>query len=201
MGGLGSGRYNYSARLTTDDLPSLDVRTLRSEGDIAPGQEELIIRTLPAPTTVRILWEPSGFSEAASAFPRPWFECPGEECGRRVAILYLETSSTGSGANRVLCRTCLNLAYRSQRQNRIVRAKRRAEKKLTRLVAPGEDLSEKPKNMHHRTFVRLGREALRAHQEHVELYNEKAARQAARNQEQDSKLIEDMERERIRLDL
>lgn len=177
MGGPGSGRYAYNVRKTTDDLPSLDVRTLRRERDIVRGQEELVVRTQP-PHTVGILWEPSGFS-GASGFPRPWFDCPGG-CGRRVAILYLETSSAPGGANRLLCRTCLDLAYRSQREDHIGRAKRRAEKKLARIVAPGEDLSGKPKGMHNRTMVRLGSEYVRAHQEHVELYNEKAARQATR---------------------
>lgn len=197
MGGPGSGRYAYSDRKTTDDLPSLDVRALRREGKISPGQEELLLRTQP-PQTVRILWEPSGFG-GASGFPRPWFDCP---CGRRVAILYLETSSVPGGANRLLCRTCLNLAYKSQREDRILRAKRRAAKKLARIVPAGEDLiTEKPKGMHHRTMLRLGSEYVRAHQEHVDLYNEWAAGQADQRQEQLSKLVADMERERIELDL
>jgi hypothetical protein len=198
IGGPGSGRYRYSARKTTDDLPSLDVRELRREEKIVRGQEELIIHTQP-PHTVGILWEPSGFAGAHGGFLRPWFDCPG--CGRLRAILYLEASSDPGTANRLLCRTCLDLAYRSWRESRIRRAKRRADKKLSRIVPAGEDLSGKPKGMHHRTMVRLGREYLRAHQEHVQLYNEKVARQSAALWEQELKLMEEMERERVRFDL
>ncbi len=164
MGGWGSGTYaRNGARRTTDDLPSLDVRELKRGGTIAPGKEELNL----AGGAVRLglEWTPSGF--AGERYPRPWFVCPGTGCGRRAAILYLEESRCV-----LLCRFCLKLAYPSQREGEVLRAKRRAEKARSKL---GPDSAPRPKGMHHRTAVRLGREYLEAHREHVDLFNEKWA--------------------------
>ncbi len=179
MGGYGSGRYaRESAKRTTDVLPSLDVREMKREGRIVPGQQEFIVRE---GVEIPLTWTPSGFSggsaedNAGGNYPRPWFVCPGvpgDGCSGtgRVAILYLE-------GLRLLCRSCLDLAYPSQRQGwtRLDKAKRRAEKARARLgVALDEEFVAKPKGMHHRTFVRLGRAYLRAHVEHVEAYNARA---------------------------
>lgn len=42
----------------------------------------------------------------------PWFLCPGERCGRRVAKLYLPLYVRGS--RRFLCRHCWGLSYESR---------------------------------------------------------------------------------------
>ncbi len=164
MGGWGSGRYaRAGAKRTTDDLLSLDVREMKREGRIVPEQEEFIVRE---GVEIPLTWTPSGFSGGGGNLPRPWFVCPGDGCGRRAAILYLD-------GRRLLCRICLDLAYPSQRKGRrLDKAMRRAEKARARLATPDEDLVAKPKDMHHKTFVRLGRAYLRAHNEHVEAYNE-----------------------------
>jgi hypothetical protein len=159
VGGFGSGRLpGGSGRHTTDDLPALDVRELKRAGLIDPGQERV-------ENVARLAWTPCGIGGA-----RPWFVCPGEGCGRRAAILYLEDGA-------FLCRLCRDLAYASQREGRLggrlPRARRRAEKARARL---GPDTDPKPKGMHHRTFVRLGREYVEAYWEHVACYNEWAAK-------------------------
>ena len=166
MGGWGSGRYaRAGAKRTTDDLLSLDVREMKREGRIVPGQEEFIVRE---GVEIPLTWTGS----SGGNFLRPWFVCPGTpgtECSGtgRVAILYLE-------GLRLLCRSCLDLAYPSQRQGRtpLDKAKRRAEKARRKL---GPDSAPRPKGMHHRTFVRLGREYVSAHAEWVEAYNEWAS--------------------------
>lgn len=166
MGGFGSGIYSrYSSRRTTDELPALDIRELKRAGLVLAGQERI-------EDLVRLAWTPCGLGGE-----RPWFVCPGEECGRRAAILYLEDGA-------LLCRICLDLTYRSQREGkldgRLGKARRRAEKTRARLAAPDEDLVAKPKGMHHKTFVRLGREYLEAHSEHVACYNEWTAKLSKR---------------------
>ena len=64
-------------------------------------------------------------------------------------------------------------------------------------AAPDEKLVAKPKGMHHRTFVRLGREYVKAVEEWRFLYGEWGALVA----EQNSRMLEEMERERIEYDL
>jgi len=124
MGGIGSGRRRGTpagrrptTRQTTDQLPSLDVRSLKRKGLIAAGQEHANVLAYfrrrkqgPGPELVEILarlrltWTPCNYGS-----DRPWFVCPG--CDRRAAILY-------GTANPLLCRTCRGLAYPSQRRRR-----------------------------------------------------------------------------------
>ena len=191
MGGYGSGRYRRKkpARKTTDDFPALDVRRLKREGRIAPGQEELVAEELlgaeasSSSLRLRLAWASSGFAGAYGEghYLRPWFVCPG--CARRAAILYLLPPGGPPGEEyRLLCRLCLGLAYRSQREDELGRAKRRLAKARARLrVAPGEDLpAAKPKGMHTETFLRVGREYLEARREHAVLLNAKWAPRAER---------------------
>jgi hypothetical protein len=82
---------------------------------------------------------------------RPWFLCPGADCGRRVAVLY------GPGKY-FLCRHCYDLTYQSQRDNKMYRALHRAQKIRERLGGSAnmmEPFPEKPKGMRWRTYDRL----------------------------------------------
>ena len=94
---------------------------------------------------------------------RPWFICPGADCGRRVAILY------GPGRY-FLCRPCYDLTYQSQRDNKMYRALHRAQKIRERLGGSTnmmEPFPEKPKGMHWRTYERLWREHHEAEMEQL----------------------------------
>ncbi len=148
------GWSGENVRKTTDEFPTLDVRKLRREGLVDPGQEQLA-------GVARLEWTPCNFGGE-----RPWFVCPGEGCSRRVAILY------GSGPGRPLCRCCRDLAYESQREDRIGRAKRRAEKDRSRLPPSGT----RPKGMHHATFQKLTQNYWDALEEHEALVQERLAR-------------------------
>ena len=72
---------------------------------------------------------------------RPWFVCPGAECGRRVAVLY--------GPERYfLCRHCYDLVYESQRDNAMYRALHKAQSIRKRLGGSAnmtEPFPQKPK--------------------------------------------------------
>lgn len=113
MGGTGSGRWRgegSSQRQTTDQLPSLDVRDLKRDGLIAPGQERVGVvarfrkpspanlapgekRVVELVARLRLTWTPCNNHGSS----RPWFVCDG--CARRVAIVYGPSSPP-------LCRLC-----------------------------------------------------------------------------------------------
>ncbi len=152
------GWLGEDVRKTTDELPALDVRKLRREGFVDPGQERL-------QGVAHLEWTPCNFGGE-----RPWFVCPGEGCARRVAILY------GSEPGPLLCRRCRDLAYESQREDRIDRAKRRAEKARSRLPQSGT----RPKGMHHATFQKLIQGYTEALEEHEACVQERLARLAWR---------------------
>ena len=81
---------------------------------------------------------------------RPWFLCPKEGCGRRVAILF--------GGSIFACRHCHKLAYECQRETNDDRAMRRADTIRRRLGwRPGiaNPTGWKPKGMHWRTYLRF----------------------------------------------
>src|SRR5215204_4800846 len=94
---------------------------------------------------------------------RPWFVCPGVTCGKRVAVLY------GKGKY-FLCRHCYDLRYESQREDKMDRALRKAQKIRQRLGGSAnmmEPFPERPKGLHHDTYRRLLREYLEAEKEHL----------------------------------
>jgi hypothetical protein len=95
---------------------------------------------------VPLEWTPCNFGGE-----RPWFVCPGAGCGRRVAVLY------GPGRY-FLCRHCYGLSYQSQREDKMHRALRRAQKIRQRLGGTAnmmEPFPDKPNGMHHDTYLRL----------------------------------------------
>src|SRR5215470_11317411 len=103
-------------------------------------------RDVDQPTPV--VWMPCRFGGR-----RPYFLCPGKvngiHCYRRVTKLY------GAGVY-FLCRHCYQLAYACQREDRYVRASRRADNIRMRLGGdPGTALPfpERPKGMHRHTIL------------------------------------------------
>ena len=173
MGGFGSGRRYGSGKITTDSMLALDVRRLQREGLLAPGQSldwrwqfasgkeaNIHIRTelgrlilsyrycldggawQLVEDTVYLEWTGLHFGGG-----RPWFRCPKQSCGRRVAKLF--------GAECFACRHCQRLAYACQRENLEERATRQAEKIRVRLGWGAKGEKEKPKGMHWRTYERL----------------------------------------------
>ncbi len=191
MGGLGSGnRYRFDKKTTTEECRSLDVRRFNREGLLKPGcwfswswwraeqkvasigafvhQDQVLLsyryRSGPAgeweevKEPVSLKWTPCNFGGE-----RPWFVCPGVACGRRVAVLY------GPGRY-FLCRHCYDLRYESQREDKKDRALRRAQKIRQRLGGSAnmmESFPEKPKGIHHDTYMKLFWEHHEAEMEHL----------------------------------
>jgi hypothetical protein len=93
------------------------------------------------------------FISAAFGGTRVYFECPGHECGRHVSKLYIVR-----GLFR--CRDCHGLAYGCQAEDRERRARRRADKRRSRLgsvrwSAGALPVVTRPKGMWRGTFARL----------------------------------------------
>ena len=183
MGGSGSGRHwHFSAKDTTDDYRTLDVRRWQREGYLEPGRwfgwqwtldgETLASIQVRAESDRVILsyrhqqrgggeWKSEEYPVYLDRTPctyggaRAWFRCPARGCGRRVAILY--------GGAIFACRHCYRLAYPSQREPPYDRAARRAAQNRARLGRETGTLNgpgrRKPKGMHGRTYERLSTEA------------------------------------------
>jgi hypothetical protein len=179
MGGVGSGNWHrFDMKTTTDECQTIDVRHLHRNGLLRTGHS-VSLRWSQAGKqigsvggvahddrvtffyrhregmggewedvreTVALEWTPCNFGGE-----RPWFLCPGAGCGRRVAVLY------GPGRY-FLCRHCYDLRYRSQREDSMYGALRRAQKIRERLGGSAnmtEPFPEKPKGMHWKTYERL----------------------------------------------
>lgn len=94
---------------------------------------------------VRLSWTQCGFGGR-----RPWFLCPVEGCGKRVAKLYL-------GQRGYICRHCVGLKYRSQSEPAAERRISRANRIRLRLGGkPGffRPPPARPRGMWHRTYDR-----------------------------------------------
>ena len=172
MGGIGSGRtWHPGAKMTTEDYLTLDVRHLKREGLLEPyqsfnwqwlrnNQPHASIRIRTEPDRVILAYRYNGMDQSYPVYldwtachmggKRPWFLCPVNGCGRRVAILY--------GGSIFACRHCLQLAYASQREHPDERALRKADRIRAQLgwkpgIANGNGW--KPQGMHWKTFDRL----------------------------------------------
>ncbi len=178
---MGSGRYwHYGAKDTTSDYRLIDVRRWQRDGWIAPYQSfnwqwsrdgetmaAIQVRTEPGQVMLTYRHRSSSGDWKDQSYPiqldwttcnfggtRPWFRCPANGCGRRVAVLYVGAIFA--------CRHCHQLAYPSQRETDYDRAARRANKIRERLEWEQGVLNpkgwKKPKGMHWRTFERLNAE-------------------------------------------
>jgi hypothetical protein len=195
VGGVGSGNwYRFNKKPTTDECHRVDVRYLHrnellkpggwfslrwSRADRETGSIRGVVDGSHPPESVTLLyrhrsglggeWEdvqetvPLEWTACNFGGERPWFVCPGAGCGRRVAILY------GPGRH-FLCRHCYDLRYESQREDKTHRALRRAQKIRERLGdSPNmtEPFPQKPKGMHHTTYMRMCWEHLEAEMEQL----------------------------------
>ncbi len=191
MGGIGSGnRHRFGKKGTTGECCSLDVRKLHREGLLKSGNlfswgwfrdgqevasiaafvyQDRIVLSYRHRSRLGCEWEevkePVSLEWTACNFggERPWFVCPGAECGRRVAILYKLRKY-------FLCRHCYDLRYESQREDKNDRALRRARKIRQRLGGSAnmmEPFPERPKGMHLDTYMRLFWEHHEAEWEHL----------------------------------
>lgn len=174
MGGWGSGRRGW--RTSTDDLNKLDVRELCRGGWLLTGapfvsrwsfRGEVISSIGGKSEWGRVVlnyrhrergeeWKTLEYSiqlewtQCHFGGTRPWFICPGRDCGRRVAILY--------AGKYFLCRQCQQLIYECQKERPEYRILRRTQKLHERLKGFGgviEGLPPRPKGMHERTYQRL----------------------------------------------
>ena len=180
MGGIGSGRqWHAGAKDTVDGYHAIDVRRLQRDDLLIPGlsfglrwsrgEEEVASIQVCVEAERMVLnyrqcsggsdWEPVRYPVSLTWTPchfggrRPWFLCPAQGCGRRVAMLF-------SGAI-FACRECHRLAYPSQRESEGDRALRRADAIREQLGWPRGILNGaggKPKGMHWDTFERLSRQ-------------------------------------------
>jgi hypothetical protein len=185
--------YRFDKKTTTEECQSIDVRHLHRNGLLQPGRSFSLrwsragkqIGSIggvahedddrvtffyrhrsggsggeweDVKETVPLEWQACNFGGQ-----RPWFLCPGADCGRRVAVLY------GPGKY-FLCRHCYNLRYESQREDKTHRALRRAQKIRQCLGGSAnmmEPFPERPKEMHLKTYMRMFREHHEAEMEQL----------------------------------
>lgn len=195
MGGMGSGNwYRFGKKTTTGECRSVDVRYLQREDLLRSGYSFSlrwsragretgsiggVVEGTERPDRVILLYrhrsgrsgewedvrEPVPLTWTACNFgrERPWFVCPGAGCGRRVAKLY------GLGKY-FLCRHCYDLVYESQREGGMYRALHKAQAIRERLGGTAnmmEPFPERPKGMHHDTYMRLFLEHNEAEMAHL----------------------------------
>ncbi|MEQ8652422.1 MAG: hypothetical protein RIC87_08160 [Kiloniellales bacterium] len=181
MGGIGSGRRAGFGCMTVEDCRALDVSRLHREGCLQPGWQGLWQWTRDGEVVASIqlkagteglslayswrigddAWQPVRETVPIERLPcrfggsRPYFRCPGlvdgNACDRRVVKLY-------AAGRYHLCRHCYRLTYGSQREDRLDRAQRQADRLRRRLGGEaGFDapLPRRPKGMWRRTYDRL----------------------------------------------
>jgi hypothetical protein len=173
MGGSGSGNwYRFDSKTLAEHCLNIDVRHLSRKGRLEPWQRYswrwqdgnyITIETKPGAIELdykisydgesqKINYEiPLSWTSCNYGGKRPWFICPGKNCGRRVAKLY-------SRHGYFLCRHCHDLAYSSQREGKESRLMYRAQRIYQRLgVNSRDDLysESKPKGMHQKTYDKL----------------------------------------------
>lgn len=176
MGGPGSGMnssFRHSRQVTTDHLPRITIRRLRSclRACNDPNEQILFgvigrkhlyaVRFCLSEDAVFVFtgsesraenprgyWIFLDYTESNLCGHRPWFLCPG--CNERRSTLFLGKS--------ILCRDCHGLTYRSKLISPTDRANRRRFKAMHKLRATSVFWLPRPKGMHWSTYERLKRE-------------------------------------------
>ena len=171
MGGFGSGNwFRFSSKHLVEKYLELDVRFLNKKGGLDNCRScicnwrdgsNIIIETSPEviklsyATTINGQRQnvnyrvPLSWTMCNYGGKRPWFICPGEGCGRRVAKLYLRKGY-------FLCRHCHDLTYSSQRKTKESRQLSKAGRIYRKLginFNGGPYVASKPKGMHFKTYI------------------------------------------------
>lgn len=100
--------------------------------------------------TIPVAWTPCNFGGQ-----RPWFICPGQNCGRRVGKLYFPCYAL---SKYYLCRHCYDLAYTSQRENVVGRLFEKAwsiRRRLGGEAGLAYPFPSKPARMHWQKYLQL----------------------------------------------
>ena len=152
------------SRLTVERCLRLDVRKLWRRGyrpgmsDTVCFDREHVVRIEVRETSIHLVHSFGGDSvrycvpitrtRCYFGGSRPWFLCPGSQCGRRCAVLY-------RAGRYFLCRRCGGLAYQTQQEREAGRMALKAGRIWRRLGCGfgGEGL-ERPRGQHLRTFYR-----------------------------------------------
>jgi hypothetical protein len=149
VGGYGSGLWRVSRRPLAETMHRIDLATLQRESPSLTSGHALEVRRHCSDGTkvaakVYLETTPMHFGGR-----RLWFHSP--RCDGRCRVLY--------GTLRPACGRCHRLRYCSQRETKEDRATRAMLKIVRRLNPdnpdPCNDLPEKPKGMHWRTYDRL----------------------------------------------
>lgn len=184
MGGFGSGRSRYGRRTRLDDLDVIDANEVQrhcafERGSIAilparksglsnfmlrVGEEHISIRPTRAGHFHPDVDVPFTIQACRYGGVRYYFRCPNPlahgSCDRQATKLYFLK-------DRILCRQCTGLAYRSQSQSPFSRNLRRSDKIRIRLGGSRsvlDDVPPRPKGMWRRTYARLYLECWRSEQ-------------------------------------
>jgi hypothetical protein len=184
MGGPGSGRhFRTGTKYTTADFRQLDIRNLDQEDvldrpgqwirwcwwDAETGEKNASINVKYEPKhTLYLSYSVDGedknypvpvdWTDCNFGGERPGFRCPGDNCGRRCAILYLHINA--------VCRKCRDLTYYrcniSGDQLKIYRHKlRKIAEQLdidkSKKIGGAMDWlpPDRPKHMHRETYLDL----------------------------------------------
>ena len=136
MGGLGSGNWlRFGSKHLVEKYLELDVRFLNKKRGldnrrscICSWRDGSNISIETSPESIELSYAttingqrqnvnyrvPISWTTCNYGGKRPWFICPEEGCGRRVAKLYLRKGY-------FLCRNCHDLTYSSQRKTKEMR--------------------------------------------------------------------------------
>jgi hypothetical protein len=163
---------SHGGRATTDQYDRIDVRLLRRAGSLKLGtrlqvghlagyakEDALVLSNQYDSQTDTAEQHPAQVIQIVRTpchygGQRNWLRCPSADCGRRVGILYLRE-------DRIACRQCFGLAYRSQREEPSLRKLQHAKAIRARLGGASDvtlRFPAKPKRMHWQTYQALQKE-------------------------------------------
>lgn len=175
-------RIYIDSKLTTNNCCALDINWLKKNNYIQHGQAIDVFTSWRSRMTkkttqaikvrvisdkgIKLNYERNGeeieyyakftYSNCNYGGKRVWFQCPNEDCKKRVGKLFLR-------GKYFLCRHCHNLAYETQNMTDAFRSLEKAQKIRERLGGSPSTMDIfpfKPKRMHWKTYYKLKHESL-----------------------------------------